>query len=156
MKELILAKSAGFCFGVSRSVDMAEKLLAEKGCGCSLGQLIHNEDVVKELEEKGLRVIHSPEEAGAGDNVLIRAHGVSRELVRRLEERGAIVTDATCPKVKHIHSIVSQADEEGRFVMIIGMRRHPEVEAICGWCSRYQVFENAAELGAWQDGRPVN
>ena len=148
MKELILAKSAGFCFGVSRSVDMAEKLLAEKGCGCSLGQLIHNEDVVKELEEKGLRVIHSPEEAGAGDNVLIRAHGVSRELVRRLEERGAIVTDATCPKVKHIHSIVSQADEEGRFVMIIGMRRHPEVEASCtkGATARYFTTENARKF----------
>ena len=140
MKELILAKSAGFCFGVNRSVDMAEKLLREKGSCCSFGQLIHNEDVVKELEERGLRVIRSPEEAMPGDNVLIRAHGVSRRLVEQLEARGAIVTDATCPKVKHIHGIVSRADEEGRFVIIIGMRRHPEVEAICGWCSRHQVW----------------
>ena len=154
MKELILAKSAGFCFGVNRSVDMAEKLLREKGSCCSFGQLIHNEDVVKELEERGLRVIHSPEEAMPGDNVLIRAHGVSRQLVEQLEARGAIVTDATCPKVKHIHGIVSRADEEGRFVVIIGMRRHPEVEAICGWCSRHQVFENAAELEEWLEEHP--
>ena len=154
MKELILAKSAGFCFGVNRSVDMAEKLLGEKGNCCSFGQLIHNEDVVKELEERGLRVIHSPEEANPGDHVLIRAHGVSRRLVEQLEARGAVVTDATCPKVKHIHGIVSRADEEGRFVIIIGMRRHPEVEAICGWCSRYQVLENAGELEEWLEEHP--
>ena len=76
------------------------------------------------------------------------------QLVEQLEARGAIVTDATCPKVKHIHGIVSRADEEGRFVIIIGMRRHPEVEAICGWCSRHQVFENAAELEEWLEEHP--
>lgn len=151
MRELILAKSAGFCFGVNRSVDMAEKLLAEKGSCCSLGQLIHNEDAVKELEKKGLRVINAPEEAEAGDEVLIRAHGVAQEVYRRLEDRGAVITDATCPKVKNIHHIVSRASEEGRFVIIIGMRCHPEVEAICGWCGEHRVFENAAELSQWLD-----
>ena len=85
MKKLILAKSAGFCFGVNRSVDMAEKLLREKGSCCSLGHLIHNEDVVRELAGRGLRVIQSPEEAETGDNVLIRAHGVSAQVYHRLE-----------------------------------------------------------------------
>ena len=98
MKELILARSAGFCFGVNRSVDMAEKLLREKGSCCSFGQLIHNEDVVKELEERGLRVIHSPEEAMPGDNVLIRAHGVSRQLVEQLEAREPLSPTPPAPR----------------------------------------------------------
>ena len=146
MRELRVAESAGFCFGVQRSVELAEKLLAEHGACASLGELIHNEDVVRKLSEKGMRVIADPEEARDGEQVLIRAHGVSPERIRSLEERGAIVTDATCPKVKAIHKIVSRASEEGRFVLIIGMKHHPEVEAICGWCGEHLVVENAAEL----------
>ena len=154
MKEIRLAESAGFCFGVSRSVDMAEKLMEEGPC-LSLGQLIHNEDVVARLKAGGLRVISSPSEAERGERVIIRAHGVSKAICDELEERGAIVTDATCPKVKAIHTIVSRAAGEGRFVIIIGMRRHPEVEAICGWCGEHAVFENAAELELWLDQNPA-
>jgi 4-hydroxy-3-methylbut-2-enyl diphosphate reductase len=146
MRELRVAESAGFCFGVQRSVELAEKLLAEHGACASLGELIHNEDVVRALSEKGMRVISDPDEAEAGERVLIRAHGVSPERIRALEERGAVVTDATCPKVKAIHKIVSRASEEGRFVLIVGMKHHPEVEAICGWCGEHLVVENAAEL----------
>lgn len=151
MKELRLAESAGFCFGVRRSVEMAERLMAERGSCCSLGELIHNEDVVERLKAQGLRVIQSPEEAQRGEQVLIRAHGVAREVYERLAERGAVVTDASCPKVKAIHAIVSRAAGEGRFVIIIGMRAHPEVEGICGWCGGHAVFENARELSAWLD-----
>ena len=146
MRTLRVAESAGFCFGVQRSVELAEKLLAEHGACASLGELIHNEDVVRELSRKGMRVISDPAEAREGEQVLIRAHGVSPERIRALEERGAVVTDATCPKVKAIHKIVSRASEEGRFVLIIGMKHHPEVEAICGWCGEHLVVENAAEL----------
>ena len=146
MKELRVAESAGFCFGVQRSVELAEKLLAEHGACASLGELIHNEDVVRALSAKGMRVISDPDEAEAGEQVLIRAHGVSPERIRALEERGAVVTDATCPKVKAIHKIVSRASEEGRFVLIVGMKHHPEVEAICGWCGEHLVVENVAEL----------
>ena len=146
MKTLLVAESAGFCFGVQRSVELAEKLLAEHGACASLGELIHNEDVVRELSRKGMRVISDPAEAREGEQVLIRAHGVSPERIRALEERGAVVTDATCPKVKAIHKIVSRASGEGRFVLIIGMKQHPEVEAICGWCGEHLVVENAAEL----------
>ena len=151
MKEIRVAESAGFCFGVSRSVEMAQTMLTEGPC-CSLGQLIHNEDVVRKLEGEGLRVIASPEEAQPGERVLIRAHGVARRVYQELEEKGALVTDATCPRVKAIHTIVSRAQEEGRFVIIIGMRRHPEVEGICGWCGAHAVFENAGELEQWLDG----
>ena len=149
MKKLIVAKSAGFCFGVSRSVKMAEELLRSGEKCSSLGELIHNSDVVNELASRGLRLIESPAEAHPGEKVLIRAHGIARSVQQELERSGAEIVDATCPKVKHIHNIVSEAAAEGRFVIIIGMRRHPEVEGICGWCGEHMVFEAAAELEAW-------
>ena len=145
MKEIRVAKSAGFCFGVSRSVDMAEKLLEEHGSACSLGPIIHNEDVVDELRRRGLRVVSSPEEIEAGEHVMIRAHGAAPSVYEELKRRGALVTDATCPKVKMIHRIVREAAEEGRFVIVIGMRAHPEVEAICGWCGEHVVLENPSD-----------
>lgn len=154
MKRVIVADSAGFCFGVSRSVELAEALLAEKGSACSLGPLIHNEDVVAELERRGLRVAASPEEIQAGEAVMIRAHGAAPSVYEELEKRGALVTDATCPKVKMIHRIVRKAAEEGRFVIVIGMREHPEVEAICGWCGEHVVLENSAETCRWVEENP--
>ena len=146
MRELRVAKSAGFCFGVRRSVEMAERLIEEKGgCAC-LGQLIHNEDVVAELEKKGMRLISAPEEAKRGEAVLIRAHGADRETYKRLEDAGAEIHDATCPKVKEIHHIVSATAEKGGFTIVVGMPNHPEVEAICGWCGEHLVVENAGQL----------
>ena len=154
MKEIRLAESAGFCFGVSRSVEMAEKLISEKGRCASLGQLIHNADAVKMLTDKGMRVINSPAEAEKGESVLIRAHGVEPSVYEALEKQGAEIHDATCPKVKAIHKIVSRAKEEGRFTIVIGMRNHPEVEAICGWCGEHVLFENAAETSDWLEKNP--
>ena len=154
MKNLIVAESAGFCFGVSRSVEMAEQLLAEVGECCSYGELIHNEDVISYLESKGMRVINSTDEISQGDNVLIRAHGLSRAICDGIKAAGAVIHDATCPRVKAIHKIVSNASEQGCFVIIIGMRNHPEVEAIRGWCTNCEVFENATELKEWLDGNP--
>ena len=151
MKEIRLAESAGFCFGVSRSVDMAETLLGESGSCASYGELIHNEDVVARLARQGLRVIKQPEELIPGETVLIRAHGVAREAYARLEKAGGEIVDATCPKVKAIHTIVSRAAAEGRFVIIIGMPKHPEVEGICGWCGEHIVFDNSQELALWLD-----
>ena len=154
MKKLIVAESAGFCFGVSRSVDMAEKLIAEYGGCASLGELIHNEDVVAALTEKGMRVIHSPAEVQAGEHVLIRAHGAAPEIYEELTAAGAVLCDATCPKVKAIHRIVANAKAEGRFTIIIGMHDHPEVRAICGWCGEHAVFENAAEVEKYLENHP--
>lgn len=151
MKEIRLAESAGFCFGVSRSVDMAEKLISEKGACASYGQLIHNEDVVARLAARGLRVVNQPQELKPGETVLIRAHGVAEEIYTQLESAGGEIVDATCPKVKAIHTIVSRAAAEGRFVIIIGMPKHPEVEGICGWCGAHKVFENSQELALWLD-----
>ena len=154
MKKLVVARSAGFCFGVSRSVDMAQKLLSEHGACASLGELIHNEDVVNSLKEKGLRVVQNPTEVKAGERVLVRAHGVAPSVYAELEAAGAEIHDATCPKVKAIHKIVAAAKGEGRFTVVIGMRTHPEVVAICGWCGEHEVFENADELERWLKTKP--
>ena len=154
MKKLIVAESAGFCFGVKRSVDMAEKLLDECGGCASLGELIHNEDVVNTLKARGMRVIQSPAEVTAGERVLVRAHGVAPEVYDALEKAGAEIYDATCPKVRAIHKIVDRAKAEGRFTIVIGMRSHPEVTAICGWCGEHEVFENAEELENWLKNQP--
>lgn len=148
MKKFIVAESAGFCFGVSRSVELAGGILdAEGGCYC-LGQLIHNDDVVRALEARGMKVVEEPEEVPEGARVIIRSHGVPRDIYRRLEERRAAVSDATCPKVMRIHKIVEKAEENGRTVVIIGMRNHPEVAAIEGWCGGHIVAENAEELAS--------
>ena len=161
MRELRVAESAGFCFGVSRSLEIAEKLLEEKGSCASFGQLIHNKDAVCRLEKNGLRVIENPEELTPGEPVLIRAHGVSREAYERLRDAGGEIVDATCPKVKAIHTIVSRASEDGRFVIIIGTPGHPEVEGIRGWCKDCKVFGNSQELEIWLDknteywGKPI-
>ena len=152
--KVIQAESAGFCFGVKRSVEIADKLLQENQSVASLGDLIHNEQVVREMTERGLRVIQDPAEAKPGETVILRAHGVSEQVLRRLEEQGRPVVDATCPKVKAIHAIVRRASEEGRFAIIIGMRHHPEVEGIRGWCQSCEVFENAQELEKWLENTP--
>ena len=154
MKRIIVGKNAGFCFGVKRSVELAEALLEEYGSACSIGPIIHNEDVVEQLSRRGLRVISSPDELKAGEHVMIRAHGAAPELYAALAEKGAVVTDATCPKVKMIHRIVSEAAAAGSFVVIIGMREHPEVEAIRAWCAEHVVLENAAETDAWISSVP--
>ena len=154
MKKLIVAESAGFCFGVRRSVDMAMKLLDEHGACASLGELIHNEDVVNALKGKGMRVVSTPEEVTAGERVLVRAHGAAPGIYEALEQAGAEIHDATCPKVCAIHKIVARAKEEGRFTIVIGMRAHPEVNAICGWCGEHEVFENAEELEKWLKSKP--
>ena len=144
MKNLRVAESAGFCFGVSRSVSMAEELIKEVGQCYSYGPLIHNDCVVEYLAEKGLHVVEG--EVHEGDNVIIRAHGVDLDTINKLENCGAVITDATCPKVKAIHKIVKNASDNGNFVLIVGMRNHPEVEGIKGRCAECAVIENSREL----------
>lgn len=145
MKSFTIAKSAGFCFGVSRSVELAERLLADGPVYC-LGQLIHNDDVVNRLCHKGMTVIASPEELPEGERVIIRSHGVAKAVYERLNARRAVIFDATCPKVKRIHKIAEKAAAEGRTVIILGMRGHPEVEAIEGFGGERFVVQDAGEL----------
>ena len=154
MKELRVAESAGFCFGVRRSVEMAEALLQEGPCA-SFGMLIHNTDVVESLAQRGMRTVDQVEEVEEGERVLIRAHGVPPQTLEALKNRKALVQNATCPKVMHIHRIVEQASSAGRFIIIIGMKQHPEVEAISARCERCVILENAAETENWLEAHKM-
>ena len=147
--SVILAKNAGFCFGVSRAVELVEKAAREGKRVSTLGPIIHNRHVVERFEKLGVRVIEAPEDAQSGDTVIIRSHGVSRDVMNRLENRGVEIIDATCPFVKRIHGIVSKAWEEGAMPVIIGTRSHPEVEGIAGWCGDCRIFESLQELENW-------
>ena len=154
MKELRVAESAGFCFGVRRSVEMAEAMLQEGPCA-SFGMLIHNTDVVQELARHGMRTVENVEEVTEGERVLIRAHGVPPQTLEALKARNAVVQDATCPKVMHIHRIVEQASANGRFVIIIGMKLHPEVEEISARCEHCVILESAAETEIWLESHKM-
>ena len=156
--SVILAKNAGFCFGVSRAVELVEKAAREGKRVSTLGPIIHNRHVVERFEKLGVRVIEAPEDAQSGDTVIIRSHGVSRDVMNRLENRGVEIIDATCPFVKRIHGIVSKAWEEGAMPVIIGTRSHPEVEGIAGWCGDCRIFESLQELENWASAPdiPVN
>ncbi len=153
MREMIVAESAGFCFGVRRSVEMAENLLKEGPCA-SFGMLIHNEEEVQRLAEQGMRTVEDISEVREGERVLIRAHGVPPETIQELQRKGALIFDATCPKVMFIHRVVEKVSEEGRYVVIIGMRSHPEVEAIRARCAKYEVLENPEETAEWLQNHP--
>ncbi len=153
MKSLIVAESAGFCFGVERSIRMAREALEAGECYC-LGELIHNDDVVKLLGEKGLHTLESPEELPEGQRVVIRSHGVAESVYTELEKRNARILDATCPRVAAIHRIVRRASEEGRTVLIVGTASHPEVMGIRGWCERSFVVKNLEELEALCQNEP--
>ena len=144
-----VAKSAGFCFGVSRAVELVQSSAAAGKRTVTLGPIIHNRHVVEAFHQAGVGVIDSPEEANPGDTVIIRSHGVGREVYARLEARGAEIVDATCPFVKRIHGLVSRAEEEGRLPIIIGTPTHPEVEGIAGWCTACKIFDSADSLKKW-------
>ena len=153
MARLIVAKSAGFCFGVERSVRMAGEALREGRCYC-LGELIHNADAVAALEKDGLRTVERVEDVPEGERVLIRSHGEGDRVYEALRERSAHIIDATCPRVAAIHKIVRRASGEGRFVLIVGNASHPEVMGIRGCCERSAVVRNLLELQALCNAEP--
>ena len=135
--QVTLAKSAGFCYGVRRAVELAEEAAA-KGPVYLLGHITHNDHVIARLRQLGAVTVHTPEQAPEGATVLIRAHGEPDEVYRRLEQRGCVVMDATCPNVVRIHDLVRQAEEKGRVPVIIGDPDHPEIIGIAG-CARRAV-----------------
>ena len=154
--SVTVAKNAGFCFGVSRAVELVEEAAKSGKRVSTLGPIIHNRHQVGRFEEMGVKVITEPEEAEAGSTVIIRSHGVSRAVQQRLESMGVEIIDATCPFVKRIHGLVQKAEEEGRLPVIIGTRTHPEVTAIAGWCSDCQIFESPEELENWAKSGSVS
>ena len=156
-RQVIVAKTAGFCFGVERAVNEVYEQLRLKSAGqapgpiYTYGPIIHNEEVVRDLEEQGVRVLNTPQELknlprGEG-TVIIRSHGVSKDIYELLKERGVRIVDATCPFVKKIHRIVEEHSGAGETVVIIGNPNHPEVEGIRGWGDGNTiVLENSEQL----------
>ena len=146
--QVKVAKSAGFCFGVQRAVDTVYEQV-EKGIRpiYTYGPIIHNEVVVQDLEEKGVRVLDSKEELEAltEGTVIIRSHGVGREIYDLIQEKGLICVDATCPFVKKIHRTVEKESAAGRQIIIIGNDKHPEVEGIKGWCHTPAIVVESSE-----------
>ena len=134
--EVTLAKTAGFCFGVKRAVDKVYELADQEDTVYTFGPIIHNEEVVQDLESKGVKVLNSLDELTAVTDgiVVIRSHGVPREVYQLMDEKHIRYADATCPFVKKIHKLVEKHSREGRRIVIVGNDHHPEVEGIKGWC----------------------
>ena len=143
--EVILAKSAGFCYGVRRAVDLAAAAAGE-GSVYLLGHITHNDHVIRDLEEKGAITVFSPEEVPQGAAVLIRAHGEPDEVYQRLADQGCRILDATCPNVVWIHDIVRQAELRGRIPIVVGEREHPEIIGIVGSTKTGMVVSGWDEL----------
>ena len=144
--EVILAKSAGFCFGVKRAVEKVYEQLDAGKKIYTYGPIIHNEEVVKDLASKGVEVIESEEELSAlkEGTVVVRSHGVPRRIYDLIERNGLECIDATCPFVKRIHNIVEKESREGKQIVIIGNPGHPEVEGIMGWSDTPAIVAESA------------
>ena len=152
--EVKLAKTAGFCFGVKRAVDTVYKE-AEKNNETiyTFGPIIHNEQVVEDLEKNGVFVVNTTTELKAlkpGTTVIVRSHGVGKSIYDLMDECGLNIVDATCPFVKKIHRIVERESKAGKRIIIIGNDKHPEVEGIKGWvCGKATVIETFDEAKAF-------
>jgi 4-hydroxy-3-methylbut-2-enyl diphosphate reductase len=142
-----VAKTAGFCFGVNRAVNMVYDLLNQNQKVCTLGPIIHNMEMVKELESKGCKAIDNVADCPEDCTLVIRSHGVSQSVIDEIEKLNINYVDATCPFVKKIHNIVAKAGQENKIVLIAGNKNHPEVEGIIGHCnSECYTFNNEEEL----------
>ncbi len=149
MNSVTVAKSAGFCFGVDRAVKMVYNELEHNQRVATLGPIIHNTDVVNDMKKRGARVIEDVEELLPGETVVIRSHGVGRDVYDKIAEKGCRMLDATCPFVAKIHKIVDEKTREGYLILIAGDVNHPEVQGIIGHCEQnFIVFKDNFELKA--------
>ena len=153
--SVTVAKTAGFCFGVRRAVELAERQAGENGTIYAYGEIIHNMHEIRRLEKCGVRTAQTLEEIPDGARVLIRAHGVPRAVYRTLAEKNCEVYDATCPFVQKIHRIADEESRAGRLVVILGSAGHPEVVGIQGWCGESVVLDGEEQARAFA-GRPEN
>jgi 4-hydroxy-3-methylbut-2-enyl diphosphate reductase len=145
--EVLLAEEYGFCFGVERAVDMVEDALSEGGRIRSLGALIHNSQEMQRLEAKGVTTINTPVEADSNTTAVIRAHGVTPQVQRELEQSAAHVIDATCPFVTRVQHLAERAANEGRDVVVAGNPDHPEMIGVVGYApDNTYVVRDASEV----------
>ncbi|MBR4546021.1 MAG: bifunctional 4-hydroxy-3-methylbut-2-enyl diphosphate reductase/30S ribosomal protein S1 [Oscillibacter sp.] len=152
--QVILARSAGFCYGVRRAVELARKTAGERGNCWMLGDLIHNAHVIAELSALGVRKTSEPESLNPGETVIIRSHGELKGVLDDLSGRGVECVDATCPNVRRIQELVAEAEREGRQPVIIGEPNHPEVMGVASWCRDALVLDSPEAVRRWLDTTP--
>lgn len=144
--NVIIAKNAGFCFGVKRAVENAYKIKTNTNTNIySLGELIHNPQVVNDLSSKGIKPIDNLDLLNKGDSVIIRTHGVSKEVYDILKEKQINIIDMTCPFVKKVQNIVYRYYNKGYTIIIVGDIKHPEVVGVNGWCNNTAYVVNSLE-----------
>lgn len=148
--EVTMAKTAGFCFGVKRAVEQVYEQASQEGRSVyTYGPIIHNDQVVHDLEQRGVQVLRSLEDLDRiqEGTVIIRSHGVDRDVQAKIKSKGLRMVDATCPFVKKIHRIVEKQSKDGVYIIIVGNDNHPEVEGIKGWCcGPVSVVEDLSDL----------
>lgn len=146
--QIILAKTAGFCFGVNRAVKLTYELLEQGRPVATLGPLIHNPQVVEDLESKGAITCDSVDDVPDGCEVVIRSHGVGQSVYDKISTRRLAYHDATCPFVTKIHKIAARAGAEGAMLLVAGDAKHPEVQGIVGHTTgKVEVFAKLGRAG---------
>ncbi len=143
--KIILAKTAGFCYGVNRAVELAENQNAKDRKTVTLGPLIHNPSVVENLERKGIFCVNDKNCIEDKTRVIIRTHGVSKEIISELQKKECEILDATCPFVKKIHNYVEKYSKLGYNIIVTGYENHPEVDGILGWCHNATVISSVED-----------
>jgi len=149
-----VAKTAGFCFGVTRAVDLCVKTTEAYGSCKTIGPIIHNESVVRHLAEKGAVPVDSVFDIQAKDVVVIRSHGITKAEREILDNSNCMIIDATCPFVARIHEIVTEESQKGYFILIIGEANHPEVKGIASRCMSFSILSGPEELDLFLKNSP--
>ncbi|MEO7539904.1 MAG: 4-hydroxy-3-methylbut-2-enyl diphosphate reductase [Pyrinomonadaceae bacterium] len=147
--QVLLADEYGFCFGVERAVEMVEEALGEGETVRSLGPLIHNDQEMQRLGKQGVTTISEPVQIGRGETAVIRAHGVTPQVQRELEEKATKVVDATCPFVTRVQKLAARAAEQNRHVIVVGSPDHPEMIGVKGYAPDHAfVIRDETEVAA--------
>jgi 4-hydroxy-3-methylbut-2-enyl diphosphate reductase len=134
--EVKVGKYVGFCSGVKRAIKGVSRALEENSKIYCIGEIIHNPEVIKSLKQRGLEMVDDIDSIPVGSHLIIRSHGVRREIIEKAKKRGLRIHDFTCPKVKKIHNLVEELEKEGYNIIVIGNKHHPEVQAIASIATR--------------------
>ncbi|MEG2080240.1 MAG: bifunctional 4-hydroxy-3-methylbut-2-enyl diphosphate reductase/30S ribosomal protein S1, partial [Oscillospiraceae bacterium] len=145
MQKITLAKTAGFCFGVDRAINMLEKLVEDGKSVCTLGPIIHNPQVTESFEQRGVKIVKHPEECAKDDILVVRTHGITKELLENVQNISPNFCNATCPFVTKIHKIVSENSTENNVTLIAGDKTHPEVIGIRSYCNGKSFVFNSID-----------
>lgn len=145
--EIVVGKTAGFCYGVKNAVEKSIEELEKNKNICCLGEIVHNSKVVKKLENMGMKFIEKLEENKEKRKTIIRAHGVSKKIYEQADSQNIELVDLTCPNVLKIHKIVSDYKEKGYYIFLIGAKKHPETIGTAGFCGKnFSIIEEKDDI----------